>query len=142
MNSYIAILAALLLRLPNPALTPGATRTVTHAELCTPGAAGKARKVSSATKREVFRRYGVTPRPGVFEVDHLISLELGGSNAIENLWPQPYAGANNAHHKDALENQLHALVCRGAVALEVAQHAIATDWIAARRQYGGRSGPR
>lgn len=41
------------------------------------------------------------------EVDHLISLELGGANAIENLWPQPFDGKWNAHVKDRLELRLH-----------------------------------
>lgn len=138
----IALLLALVLRLPDPTLTPGATRDVTLHEICTPGAAGKAREVSSKTKREVYQRYHVTPRPGAYEVDHLISLELGGSNDIENLWPQPYFGKANAHDKDRLENQLHAQVCRGEVTLTEAQRAIATDWTKALATYGGKAGPR
>jgi 5-methylcytosine-specific restriction endonuclease McrA len=26
--------------------------------------------------------------PGAYEIDHLISISLGGSNDIKNLWPQ------------------------------------------------------
>jgi hypothetical protein len=137
----IWLLLALLLR-PNPTLTPGATRVVSLRVLCTPGSSGQARKVSSATKRQVFAAYHVTPTPGAYEVDHLISLELGGSNDLANLWPQPYHGTLNAHDKDALENQLHALVCKGTVPLAEAQHAIATDWVAAMRKYGRKAGPR
>lgn len=129
-------------QLPDPALTPGATRTVTLHAICTPGSSGKARAVSSSTKRAVFARYHVTPTPGAYEVDHLISLELGGSNDVLNLWPQPYHGKLNAHDKDRLENQLHALVCRGAVPLAEAQRAIATDWVKALETYGGAAGPR
>ena len=138
----IALVFALTLGLPNPALTPGATRAVTMNELCTPGSASKARQISGATKREVFRRYRITPQPGAYEIDHLISLELGGSNDLANLWPQPYDGPRNAHDKDALENQLHTLVCTGYVRLAEAQRAIATDWIAALKRYGGKGGPR
>jgi hypothetical protein len=138
----VRVLLLVLLTLPNPTLTPGATRPVTLHELCTPGSSSKARAVSSATKREVFRRYHVTPTPGAFEIDHLISLELGGSNDISNLWPQPYHGKLNAHDKDHLENQLHALVCAGTVPLAAAQHAIATDWVAAMQKYGRKAGPR
>lgn len=138
----VALLLSVVLRLPDPTLTPGATRSVTVHAVCTPGAAGKARKVSTSTKRAVYARYHVTPRSGAFEVDHLISLELGGSNDIANLWPQPYFGRLNAHDKDRLENQLHARVCRGEVALDEAQRAIAGDWIAALKKYGGKAGPR
>lgn len=138
----ILLLLALVLRAPDATLTPGATRQVTLHDLCTPGSSGKARAVSAKTKRAVYARYHVTPRPGAFEVDHLISLELGGSNDIANLWPQPYFGKVNAHDKDALENKLHALVCRGAVSLDEAQRAIASDWTAALAKYGGTAGPR
>ena len=69
-------------------------------------------------------------------MDHLISLELGGSNSIRNLWPesrrtQPW----NAWVKDALENKLHRMVCTGQLDLKVAQHDIATNWIAAYKKY-------
>jgi hypothetical protein len=138
----IALLFALVLRLPDPTLTPGATRPVTLHAICTPGSAGKARAVSAATKRAVYQRYQLIPRPGAFEVDHLISLELGGSNDVANLWPQPYFGRLNAHDKDRLENQLHAQVCHGLVTLAEAQRAIATDWTAALKTYGGKAGPR
>lgn len=132
-----------LLTLPDPTLTPGRTRPgVTRQEVCTPGSSAKARHVTSATKRAVFRRYHVTPRPGAYEVDHLISLELGGSNDLANLWPQAYHGPLNAHDKDRLENQLHALVCAGRLRLEDAQRAIATDWVVAWKRYGGKAGPR
>ena len=33
-----------------------------------------------------------------------MSLELGGSNDIANLYPESYAGPNGARVKDALEN--------------------------------------
>lgn len=136
------IFALVVARVPDHALTPGATRPVTLHEICTPGSSGKARAVSAKTKKAVYARYHVTPTPGGFEVDHLISLELGGSNDIENLWPQSYHGPNNAHDKDKLENQLHALVCAGTVPLDEAQHAIATDWIGALKKYGAKVGPR
>jgi hypothetical protein len=65
------------------------------------------------------------------EIDHLIPLELGGSNARANLWPQRYDGAWNAARKDRLERRLHAMVCRGEISLKTAQEAIARDWVAA-----------
>ena len=41
-----------------------------------------------------------------------MSLELGGANTSDNLWPQPYDGEWNAHDKDRLENKLHHIVCK------------------------------
>ncbi len=48
------------------------------------------RHVTPAQKRHAYALYGATPKPGVCcEVDHLIPLELGGSNDNSNLWPEP-----------------------------------------------------
>jgi hypothetical protein len=120
---------------PNPQLTPGATRPVTLAQLCKPGAAKAARNVPESEKLAVYREYGMHAAhtgycagPNGCEIDHLISLELGGSNDIKNLWPQPYDGAINAHMKDKVENATHAAICSGKMTLQDAQHAIATDW--------------
>ena len=72
------------------------------------------------------------------EVDHLISLEIGGADDPRNLWPRPYDGASlNARVKDRLESRLHAEVCAGNVALEDAQREIAADWVQAFRKYIG-----
>ena len=73
-----------------------------------------------------------------YEIDHLISLELGGSNSIRNLWPQSYITQPlNAHIKDELENKLHALICSGQLPVEQAQQEIAQDWVAAYQKYIG-----
>jgi hypothetical protein len=53
------------------------------------------------------------------EIDHIISLELGGSNDIANLYPEKAslpAGAPGFHIKDKLENELHDIVCDGTMA--------------------------
>jgi hypothetical protein len=69
---------------------------------------------------------------GQYEVGHLISLVLGGSNDIANLWPGSYRIEPwNAHLKDKLEDRLHALVCAAKMSLPDAQKAIAGDWISA-----------
>ncbi len=138
---------------PDPKLTPGATDpAVTQATLAktvckvNPKTGRPAsytagvRNVAASTKTKVFAEYGIPParRNGNFEIDHLISLELGGANDIKNLWPQSYVTAPlNAHVKDALEDRLHALVCKDTVTLREAQDALRTDWVAAYRKYVG-----
>jgi len=126
---------------PNPVLTPGVVDpAATKDVVCQRGYAGRpgVRHVTTSTKRKVFAEYGVDPkgRGAPFEVDHLISLELGGSNDLKNLWPQSYVTAPyNAHLKDALEDRLHALVCSGRLDLATAQREIAGNWIAAYQAY-------
>jgi hypothetical protein len=120
---------------PRRALTPGVALSVTRAQICISGYASGARDVSDAEKADVYARYDVVWVPYAHEVDHLISLELGGSNAIRNLWPEPYAGRWGARTKDVLENRLHELVCEGRLALAAAQLQEASDWVAAYRRY-------
>ena len=77
--------------LPDPKLTPGDVFEVTVQDLCVPGYTKKVRNVPAEMKREVYEEYGVTSHgPGDYEVDHLIPLELGGSNSIKNLWPESH----------------------------------------------------
>ena len=122
--------------LPDPNLTPGDTLDVTTDDICVPGYSQKVRDVPESVKKQAYAEYGITSHePGAYEVDHLISLELGGSNALKNLWPESYTGDCNAHVKDKLENHLHKLVCDGSVDLKTAQHEIATDWVAAYQKY-------
>ena len=123
--------------LPRPALTPGATLPVTRADVCIHGYSRKVRDVPEGVKRSVYRAYGIVSHaPGEYEVDHLISLELGGSNSARNLWPESYRTRPwNARVKDQLENELHRRVCDGELDLGTAQRQIAGNWIEAYRYY-------
>ena len=69
------------------------------------------------------------------ELDHLIPLELGGADAVDNIWPQPAKPVPGFHEKDKLENYLHKQVCAGKMALVDAQALIRTNWVAAYSQY-------
>jgi hypothetical protein len=121
---------------PDPAITPGAARPVTVAELCA-STERQPRVIPAAVGRRVFDRYGIErPRAGEYELDYLISPELGGADDPKNFWPQPYRVAQwNAHVKDALEDHLHRLVCADQLPLETAQRELAQDWIAAYKKY-------
>lgn len=120
-------------------VTPGDVRTTDKHSICTTKTS-TLRSVSSKVKKQAFKLYGLTNKTGWCkakgcEVDHLISLELGGTNDIKNLWPQSYAGKWNARVKDKLENRLHKLICNGTVSPEDAQFAISHDWIGAYEKY-------
>ena len=74
------------------------------------------------------------------EIDHIVSLELGGSNDIANLYPEKATlpgGAPGFHVKDKLENKLHDLVCDGSLTLRSVQRQIATNWRALYRKAFG-----
>lgn len=126
--------------LPNKNITSGATRPVDIKTLCTTSTK-LVRNVPEAEKKAVYKSYGMsgddrTSCTEGFEIDHLVSLELGGSNEQKNLWPQSYCGAQSAHVKDKLENKLHALACSGKMPLKDAQTCIASDWVACSKKVG------
>jgi hypothetical protein len=122
--------------LPDKSLTPGATRPVTLDEVCK-GSSGPAQIVPGSVREEVLRDYRMEGLSGEhFELDYLITPELGGVASPENLWPEPYAAAVwSARVKDELEYLLPQLICQGRLDLATAQHDIATDWIAAYKKY-------
>jgi hypothetical protein len=117
--------------LPDPACSPGAILTdATKEKICVPGYSGVTRNVTESEKNKVFAEYGIKSHTaGEYEVDHLISLELGGSNDIANLWPEPAEPRPGFHEKDKVENYLHQQVCNGALSLQDAQYQIAHDWM-------------
>ncbi len=129
--------------LPDRRLTPGDILDVSIETLCVPGYTKTVRNVPESEKRAVYAEYGIKLYKGIgkdYEVDHLISLELGGSNDIKNLWPEAYfpvdrdefGGKGNplpgARQKDLVENFLHRQVCEGKITLKAAQYSIANDW--------------
>ncbi len=117
--------------LPDLACTPGAIfPDATKDKICVPGYSSSVRDVPQDEKDQVYAEYGITShQPGQYEVDHLVSLELGGSNDIANLWPEPADPRPGFHEKDKVENYLHDQVCSGAMPLQQAQVQIATNWM-------------
>lgn len=122
-------------------VTPGAVRQgVTAKQLCDPSFhTGTVRNVPESEKMQACAEYGIDKAHctgATYEIDHLISLEIGGSNDIKNLWPQPYAGPLGAHQKDIIENALHRQVCAGKISLSDAQTCISQDWYACAKKQG------
>lgn len=103
---------------------------VTKEQICKSGYASSVRNVPTSVKNKVYAEYDIAHHTtGQYEVDHLVSLELGGSNDISNLWPESASPKPGFHEKDKVENYLHSQVCSGAVSLQQAQIEIATNWL-------------
>ncbi len=117
--------------LEDTACTPGAVfTTATKDKICQSGYSSSVRDVPTREKDQVYAEYGISHHTtGQYEVDHLVSLELGGSNDIANLWPEAASPKPGFHEKDKVENYLHSQVCSGAVSLQQAQIEIATNWL-------------
>jgi hypothetical protein len=109
-------------------------------EVCDSHDSDDASRLPSSVKQAVLSEYGLADMQSGegkdYELDYLISPQLGGSDDIRNLWPEPATPAGwNLRRKDALENRLHQLVCDGKLNLSIAQSDLATDWIGAYKRY-------
>jgi|SRR5215471_190141 len=129
--------------LPDPACTPGAINpTLTTEVLQNPNfrtMCVRSQTTTEAQKASTYQWYGI-PHPTqntganqTCELDHLISLELGGADTLDNLWPQ--CGPDGVtlseryfKRKDGVENYLAKQVREGKIKLEDAQRGIASDW--------------
>ena len=97
------------------------------------------RSVPQSEKYAVEREYGLraTLYGRSIEIDHIVPLELGGSNNIANLFPEPGGGIASYHAKDRLENRLRIMVCAGQMTPHLARTQIAGNWPALYRRVFG-----
>jgi hypothetical protein len=121
--------------LPISSMTPGATWDVSAADLC--AGTRHTRPITEAMRAQVVHAYRMQHvASDQYELDYLITPELGGATDARNLWPQAYGSPVwNARVKDELENLLPRLVCSGQLDLQTAQRDMAVDWIAAYKKY-------
>ena len=126
---------------PDHQCSPGAYYSkLSRAVICKPSFhTTQVREVPDAERREVQAAYGLGPQsywPAI-EIDHIVSLEVGGSNDVANLFPEKANAHPGYHVKDKLENKLHDLVCHGKMTHSRARKQIATDWQALYKQVFG-----
>ena len=128
-------------KLPDRLCTPGSidpdvTQADIRSTICKKGWTATVRPPEAQTERfkyhVAYPHYGTPPGERT-ELDHLVPLELGGSNDATNLWPE-YPPTPNP--KDKVENALNHAVCDGRVSLARAQAAIAYDWMTAEKRLG------
>jgi hypothetical protein len=107
--------------LPNPKITPGRVARNDNDR----------RGVTIAMEQKVFARYRLPWEwRARFKIDHLIPLELGGADTIDNLWPQRIrARPYGADRKELLTEVLLEQVRKGKMTLSDAQEEIRRDWI-------------
>jgi hypothetical protein len=126
--------------LPDPRCTPGSIDPAVsqgdiRSTICKKGWTRTVRPPEPQT--EAFKFKVAYPAYGLgwktTELDHLVPLELGGSNDATNLWPESPPSPNP---KDKVEAALNHAVCTGRVTLAKAQSAIAADWLTAEKRLG------
>jgi hypothetical protein len=131
------------LPVPDPKCTPGAINpTITAEVLHDPAFRTACLRQQVTTEHEKAQTYNwyAIPHPvnnsrgsQFCELDHLVSLELGGADTLDNIWPQcgppgvPLA-ERYFKQKDLVENYLSWRVKRSEMNLAQAQKGIASNW--------------
>lgn len=118
---------------PDSGFTPGDVKTTDASLVCISSYGKNARNIPVELQKQVFHEYSLTYPNDDYEIDHLVPLELGGSNDIKNLWPQ---SKETAPRKNEVEAWLRRQVCEGTFSLEAAQNALKTDWLAQYQKMG------
>lgn len=104
-----------------PQCAPGDTETDDLDVICHQPTSMRRCTFSKEFKKKLMDAYGVK---AMGEADHRIPLELGGSNAVANIWPQGL----NFKAKDRVEGELHRAVCAGKISLAAARTLILNSW--------------
>ena len=112
-------------------INPAVTQKNIAETICKPGWTKTVRPSTSYTNRIKQDLVPEGDDISNYELDHLISIELGGHpRDLDNLWMQPWEGLCGARTKDVLETHLKKQVCLGNITLRQAQKEIGTDWVA------------
>jgi hypothetical protein len=129
--------------LPDPSCTPGAINPTVSLSILKSGKfKTSCERDAATTSKKKQTTYGtyVIKKPAqnmgqkqTCELDHLVSLELGGADTLDNIWPQCGPGGAKLTMryfkiKDGVENYLAAKVKAGDISLKDAQRGIATNW--------------
>jgi hypothetical protein len=129
--------------LPDVACTPGAINPTVSTAILKSGkfktACDRDVATSAEDKATTYGEYTITKPTGntgetqSCELDHLVSLELGGADTLDNIWPQcgppgVLLAKRYFKIKDAVENYLATSVKAGHITLQDAQQGISTDW--------------
>jgi hypothetical protein len=118
----------------NPTLTATVLRDPTFTTKCVrDNATSASQKAGTYTWYHIPHPKNNTGATQTCELDHLISLELGGADTLENIWPQcgppgVQLRARYFKQKDIVENFLARQVKAGNMDLAEVQRGIAEDW--------------
>lgn len=112
---------------PNPALTPGLLAAADGVTVCQLPA--KAPELPPAVQESVFVRYGLPFHDAKrFRIEGRFPRELGGSDSLANLWPEPASPTPGFHEHEQAVAWLRREVCAGRYPLAEAQRVMFEDW--------------
>lgn len=101
------------------------------------------RAVSPVRRERVFGFYGVPVEwRKMYAIDHLVPVALGGTNAVENLWPIVACGPWSHRQKTQVDRAVTRAVRDGRLPIDDARSQLAANWRRAFAQWvqnGGRA---
>lgn len=121
---------------PDPNLTPGLVASTDLVAICQMGKRIHGEfllrdpLIAPSVQQEALAEYNIpAARAPHYGLDFLVPLQLGGANAIQNIWPVSTTHGVGFREKEILNIRLHVLVCERQMPLDQAQKAVATDWV-------------
>jgi hypothetical protein len=115
--------------------TPGATNpTITQATvastICKPQYVNKIKlQITKKMSSEVFAEYAIAKKKrSDYAIDRLVPPDLGGTNALTNLWPIPLKGTATPRRKAVVDAAVHKSMCAGFISLPTAQALFNAYW--------------
>jgi hypothetical protein len=134
-SSLLFIPSVVSAQLQNTLHTVGAKAKANEAQVCAPDYVASIKPIEGWQRSRALAKYGKRD-DYAGPIDHLIPLELGGSNEPENLWPQPDQKEYGFAAKNELEAKLREMVCTSkTLSLKDAQDAIKKNWVKAYDKY-------
>ena len=126
---------------PDRRCSPGAYYSrLTKSVICSPTfRTSNYRNVPVSEKHADEQEYGLAPRPygSTLEIDHIVSLELGGSNSVANLFPKRRRQARATTSRTGSRTNCTTSSCSGQIGLRSAQRQIAANWQALYKKVFG-----
>jgi len=117
---------------PDKTLTPGKVDTFDTSIICKKNYTDDG-NISVEMQTKVMTRYGLMPGHEGIKIDYLIPLSLGGSNSIENMWPQ-LIQKPGYYEKNVLEKYYYYQVCgnsthNGTMDIKQANAILVNNWL-------------
>ncbi|MBX3017350.1 MAG: hypothetical protein KF767_05635 [Bdellovibrionaceae bacterium] len=126
LSLFLPLLTQAYPLVPDPQLTPGFLCDVHDPDYAEDRYREKIpycrRNVSSATKKDIYRVYGIPSRcTKRYTIDHFVPLSLGGDNSVQNLWPEH---RNVKATRQNLEQKLYVQISKGQITQDEAVDSI------------------
>ena len=98
--------------------------------ICKPSYVKKIKsQITNETSTKIFAEYSIAKKKrSDYAIDHLVPVDMGGTNALTNLWPIPLKGTATPQRKAVVDAAVRKSMCAGFISLAAAQGLFNISW--------------